>query len=207
MGQDHYLGGRRAWPDPRGEMNGLIVVCRWLLSGVGAGLILVLAACASGATQATGVGGHQAAAASSLKVTHYVGGLDVKYGVSGEVDGTIGGHRVLLSGGQRYDGFRLEPSSCRVANGHVYASGELTNTLGKTADFSYTADILNKGNDGTLVSQMPVGTAAFQVYRLPPGEHVTARAIGDITGAATGPKYGCLFYQLVAADSHAVYPY
>jgi len=169
--------------------------------------MLALAACAGSATQATGVAGQQATAASSLKVTHYVGGLDVKYGVSGEVDGTIGGHRILLSGGQRYDSFRFEPSSCRVANGHVYASGELTNTLGKTADFSFTADILNEENDGTLVSQIPVGTAAFQVYRLPPGEHVTTQAIGDITGAASGPRYGCSFYQLIAADSHAVYPY
>lgn len=147
----------------------LTVVRHWGLSGVGAGLILALAACAGGATQATGTGGQQATAASSLKVTHYAGGLDVKYGVSGEADGTIGGHRVLLSGGQRYDGFRFEPGSCRVANGHVYASGELTNTLGKTADFSFTADILNEQNGGSLVSQTPVGTAAFQVYRLPPG--------------------------------------
>lgn len=188
-------------------MNRLIVVCRWVLNGVGAGLVLLLAACAGGTTQATGVGGQQGNDSPSLKVTHYVSGLEFKYGVSGEVDGTIGGHRVLLSGGQRYDGFRFEPSSCRVANGHVYASGELTNTFGKTADFSFTADILNEENDGSLVSQMPVGTAAFQVYRLPPSEHVTTQAIGNITGTATGPKYGCSFYQLIAADSHAVYPY
>ena len=89
----------------------MIVVCRCVLSGVGGGLILVLAACAGGATQATGVGGQQATAASSLRVTHYVGGLDV----------------------------------CN---------------------------------------------------RLPPGEHVTTRAIRDITGAATGPKYGCSVYHL-----------
>jgi hypothetical protein len=166
---------------------------------------------ASSGRQESKTGGGKGAAdpaAIGLKVTHYQAGLYIAYGVSGVVDGTIGGHRVLAGlPGQNFDGFELDSDSCKVESGHVYATGRLTNTFKVTADFSVTAEILNKDAAGSLMSQIPVGVPAFQIYKLPPGQSVLVKAVGDVTGEASGPRYGCTFYKVVAADSHAVSPY
>ena len=153
--------------------------------------------------------------AKGLKVTHYVGGLPYVYGVSGEVDGTYGGHTILVTGGgtvintgQRFAGIEFDFHSCKLSGNKVYATAVLTNTLGETADFSFTADLVNQQPDGSLVSQTVIGTAAYQVFKLPAGQRVTVKAVGDVyPGTVTGPNYGCDVYQLIAAVSKAHYPY
>lgn len=207
---------------PPAQVHRRISRRRLVLRAAGAsGAIVALAVLAGACSASSGPanGARRAARAagpdiSGLRVTHVPGGLPWAYKVSGEVDGTYGGHTILMvnnvvtATGQKFTGFKLDSGSCKVRGNRAYATGRFTNTLGRTVDFSFTADFVNQEADGSMVSQTSVATAAYQVYHVPPGGTVAFNAIGTVyPGTATGPKFGCDYYNDVAADSHAHYPY